>query len=78
MARKKQPVVSKDNWPDTLADLGIALIDDYHRLRRGEISPAQARVASALAEQALRSVHLQFQGLRFLGEQAKLIEGTKR
>lgn len=75
--RPRKPVVDKANMPDTLADLGIALIEDYHKLRQGKISIAQARVSSTLAEQALRSVHLQFQGLRFLHEQAKLIDGTK-
>ncbi len=73
--RQPKPIVSKDNWPDTMSDLGIALIADYHRLREGKISVKQAQAGAKLAEAALRSVNLQLIGVRYLAEQAKLIEG---
>lgn len=72
--KNQEPVVSKDNWPDTMSDLGIALIADYHALRAGKISVKQAQAGAKLAEAALRSVNLQLVGVRYLAEQAKLVE----
>lgn len=74
MARKPKPTISKDNWPDTMSDLGLALIEDYHKLRAGKISVKQAQAGAKLAEAALRSINLQLIGVRYLSEQAKQIE----
>lgn len=74
MAKKQEPTVSKEHWPDTMADLAIALIGDYHLLRAGKITVKQAQAGAKLADSALRSVNLQLMGLKYLGEQAKQIE----
>lgn len=71
---RTSPIVTKDNWPETLADLGIGLIDDYHALRQGRISVKQAQAGAKLAEQALRTVHLSFMGLKYISEQSKQVE----
>lgn len=79
MAKEKvEPMVSKDHWPDTMQDLGLALIADYHMLRAGKISVKQAQAGAKLAEAALRSINLQLIGLRYLAEQAKQIEQEKK
>lgn len=72
-----QPVIDKLKWTDTMQDLGLALIADYHAFRAGKISVKQAQAGAKLAEQALRSINLQLLGVKYLTEQAKQIESDK-
>jgi len=59
----------------SLTKLATALVEDYHLLRAGKISVREARTRAAVAREAMRAVHLQFEGLRFMSERAKLIGG---
>ena len=59
----------------TLTRLARNLIDDYELLRKGKLSVREARARANLAREAMRAVHLQFEGLRFMSEQAKRIGG---
>jgi len=68
-----------DNGADlpasTLTRLARNLIEDYEQLRKGKLSVREARARANLAREAMRAVHLQFEGLRFMSEQAKRIGG---
>jgi hypothetical protein len=75
---KVHPTVSRTNWPDTMADLSMALIADYHLLRAGKISVLQARARAKLADAALRTISLQFMGVKYLTEQAKSLPNPGR
>ena len=59
----------------SLTQLAQDLIADYHALRAGTLGVREARARALLAREALRAVHLNFEGLRFMSEQAKLIDG---
>lgn len=59
----------------SLTQLAQDLIADYHALRDGSLSVREARARALVAREALRAVHLNFEGLRFISEQAKLIDG---
>lgn len=61
----------------SLTRLATALVEDYHLLRAGKISVREARTRAAVAREAMRAVHLQFEGLRFMSEQAKQIGAGK-
>lgn len=61
----------------SLSTLARDLIDDYHDLRKGKLSVREARARAGIAREAMRAVHLQFEGLKFLSAQAKQIEGGK-
>lgn len=60
----------------SLTRLATSLVEDYHLLRAGKISVREARTRAAVAREAMRAVHLQFEGLRFMSEQAKLVGGA--
>lgn len=64
---KQEPLAS------SLTQLAQALIADYHDLRSGKLSVREARTRAAVAREAMRAVHLNFEGLRFLSERAKQI-----
>lgn len=59
----------------SLSQLAQDLIADYRALREGKLSVREARTRAAVAREAMRAVHLNFEGLRFLSEHAKQIEG---
>ncbi len=61
----------------SLTGLAASLVEDYHLLRQGKLSVREARARANLAREAMRAVHLQFEGLRFMSEQAKQIGGAK-
>lgn len=69
---------SGDMPAGTLTRLARDLIDDYHLLRKGKLSVREARARTNLAREAMRAVHLQFEGLRFMSEQAKRIGGSSQ
>lgn len=59
--------------PASLTRLARNLIEDYGLLRKGKLSVREARARANLAREAMRAVHLQFEGLRFMSDQAKRI-----
>ena len=61
----------------SMSTLARSLIDDYHALRMGKISVREARARAGIAREAMRAVHLQFEGLKFLSGTAKPIEGGR-
>ena len=67
----------KDTLPDAIAAFTIDLIQDLKDLRAGKISARDAKVRALLAHEVLRSVHLQFEGMKFISAQAKQITATK-
>lgn len=66
-----------DPLASSLTSLARDLIDDYHLLRTGKLSVREARTRAALAREAMRAVHLQFEGLRLLSESAKPVGGGR-
>lgn len=65
-----------DAAPDltiSLQEFAAELIQDVRDLRAGKITPRDARVRAALAREALRAVHLQFEGMRWIEQRAKPI-----
>lgn len=60
----------------SLTQLAVDLIDDYRALRAGTLSVREARTRAAVAREAMRAIHLNFEGLRFLSERAKKIEAS--
>ncbi len=66
---KQEPLAS------SLTRLAQDLIADYHDLRSGKLSVREARTRAAVAREAMRAVHLNFEGLKFISERAKQIEG---
>lgn len=61
----------------SLSQLAQDLIADYRALREGKLSVREARTRAAVAREAMRAVHLNFEGLRFLSERAKQIGGDQ-
>lgn len=66
-----------DPLATSLTALARDLIEDYRLLRSGKLSVREARTRAALAREAMRAVHLQFEGLRLLSESAKPIGGGR-
>jgi hypothetical protein len=73
MTQPTEPVAAP--LATSLTQLAQDLIADYHDLRAGKLSVREARTRAAVAREAMRAVHLNFEGLRFLSERAKQIEG---
>ncbi|WP_428673663.1 hypothetical protein [Reyranella sp.] len=61
-----------------LTQLAQDLIADYRDLREGRIGVREARARALIAREALRAVHLNFEGLRLLSERAKPVNGKAR
>lgn len=79
MARTRRGEERREPVPvaQALHQLAADLIEDYHALRAGRLTVRDARARATLAREAMRAVHLQFEGMRFLTEQAKLIGNGK-
>ena len=61
-----------------LTDVTLGLIDDLIKLRRGEITNADARTRAQLAREILRSVHLQIEGMRRIEANAKRVKSITK
>lgn len=70
-------MAKEKSLPDVLLSLTVSLISDLQELRSGKITNVDARTRAQVAREALRSVHLQLQGAKYLMEKAKLIEAPK-
>jgi hypothetical protein len=58
---------------NSLTQLAADLIADYRDLRAGKLSVREARTRATVAREAMRAVHLNFEGLKFLSDRAKAI-----
>lgn len=56
---------------EQLATFAIELMADVRDLRVGKISVTDARARAQLAREAMRAIHLQFEGMKWLEARAK-------
>lgn len=62
----------------SLTQLAQDLIADYRALREGKLGVREARARALVAREALRAVHLSFEGMRLLSEHAKPVDVKAR
>lgn len=70
MSRKKD---DSEALPQALARFTMDLIQDIKDLRAGKITNTDARARALLAREALRAVHLQLEGMKWLSGSAKAL-----
>jgi hypothetical protein len=66
-----------ESLPDAVTQFTLDLIQDLKDLRAGKITPRDAKARAILAHEVLRSVHLQFEGMKYLAGAAKQISESK-
>lgn len=59
--------------PEALSQFTLDLIQDIKDLRAGKITNTDARARALLAREALRAVHLQLEGMKWLSGSAKAL-----
>lgn len=56
---------------EQLAAFAVELMGDVRDLRAGKVTVTDARARALLAREAMRAIHLQFEGMKWLEARAK-------
>lgn len=71
------PESDSENLSGTVVELARTLLQDLRDLRAGKITNRDAQTRALIGREVLRAVNLQFQGMRLISDQARLLGSSK-